>query len=132
MTILTKHARPMRTGKFASVLAAALLFATGAMAGGYLEPEGMAAADSEEAQLTADHNRVIAQVLKDAFAPDVSLRAVITNPLTSGRAVGLRTGKHGPEIFVAQSSRRLLDYAELVGRRSLHKLALSHSNRIIG
>ncbi len=113
MAFMTKRNHSGPTPKFLVAFTVTLLFATGAMAGGYLEPEGTAAADSEEAQLTADHNRVIAQVLKDAFVPDVTLRAVITNPLTSERAVGLRTGKHGPEIFVAQSSRRLLDYAEL-------------------
>ncbi len=64
----------------------------------------------EPGTLLAGHEARLRLVLKEAYGPDVALRAIVRPSFQAEYAVGLRRGAAGFEIFALQPSRQVWTY----------------------
>lgn len=108
MSVITEHIQPILDGTISAALLAMLLMANAAAAQEHLVP-----AEPDDSFISADYETLIATVLKEAFAPDVAIRVIIRNPLTSERAIGIRPEGGTARIFGLASEERLFSYAEI-------------------
>jgi hypothetical protein len=129
MSLAIKSIRPSWRKRVSAC--AALIFialAAPALAGDHLSPEdsilGQAAFEyryaDEDARLDYYYANLVVNVFKDAFAPDVVLRAIRENPLVAESVVGVEQGKDGFRIFALESDVLLFRYAEIASEKHGH------------